>query len=219
MGLSIFQIGLTLSFLVTLIVVLRLYRGVRMLNARVSILSNLVRELRKSQESAEPGLETPETETSEAFVKDLEEDQALEGAMQRDFKYTHKKRRASPRSTRSAKELRGRPANEISKKPVDLTALKASSSSEATGAPAIRPRRQRRASQAPAQANDEVMARLKKLEEQLGQTMEERRTLAMKNSALQAKKEELESMNEFLEDRFSEQEQEKVALKQKLGAH
>lgn len=45
--LPFFQVALVLSFLILLYVVSRLYRGIRILNARVDILSTLVKNLRK----------------------------------------------------------------------------------------------------------------------------------------------------------------------------
>ncbi len=93
MGLSIFQIGLTLSFLLTLIVVLRLYQGVRTLNARVTILSHLVRELRRELRERDSAEGTPSDE--EIFdlgdegalsIEDLEiREQELGARLGRDF--------------------------------------------------------------------------------------------------------------------------------------
>lgn len=48
--LPFFQVVLSLSFLVLMIVIARLYRGIRILNARVDILSTVVRNLRKEVE-------------------------------------------------------------------------------------------------------------------------------------------------------------------------
>lgn len=45
--LPFFQVALVLSFLILLYVVSRLYRGIRILNARVDILSTIVKNLRK----------------------------------------------------------------------------------------------------------------------------------------------------------------------------
>lgn len=48
--LPFFQAALALSFLITIIIVARLYRGIRILNARIDILSNLLKNLRKEIE-------------------------------------------------------------------------------------------------------------------------------------------------------------------------
>ena len=96
MDLSIYQIGLTLSFLVTLIVVLRLYRGVRILNARVSILSNLVRELRNANSPAKAPTteeESKEDEMARVFVDELAEERELQTEMLRDFSFKSKQQK------------------------------------------------------------------------------------------------------------------------------
>lgn len=79
MDLSFFQIMMVLSFLITLGTVLRLHRGIKILNARVTILSHLVRDLRgdKRAEGAEDAVQAAEFEQKE---------EELQKAMGRDFK-------------------------------------------------------------------------------------------------------------------------------------
>jgi hypothetical protein len=232
MGLSIFQIGLTLSFLVTLIVVLRLYRGVRILNARVSILSNLVRDLRQAQNKTavqnevpgEESTQSTEDATAQNFMKDLEEERSLQREMRRDFSLAKSNSR-SRTPARSARNLRGMPAKEL-QSTASSPARLARRSSQSTTAKSTSAMRQKRVRPKPlprpnagTTSENELSSRLKKLESQLAQTKDKQRLLLEKNNRLESQCDELNSMNDFLEDRFSEQEQENILLRKKRTAN
>jgi len=233
MGLSIFQIGLTLSFLVTLIVVLRLYRGVRILNARVGILSNLVRELRKNAAQSDAPIhndsskaDETEEETANTFMQELEEERVLQKEMRRDFSLARSRPKAKP-APRSARKLRGMPAQELQSSSSSRLAKRSSrvssqsTSSQPTSSQSTSSMRQRRLRPKPmpkpmSASQNELTGRLKKLELQLEQTKDQQRVLSESNNKLKSQCQELSSMNDFLEDRFSEQEKENTDLRKSV---
>lgn len=91
----LFQFILVVTFLVLLIVVNRLYQAIRILNSRVSIQSNLIKNIRaEMKETAE--------EMDEEFQELMIDEIALKEAMSRDFTYQKKKTTRKPISlTRS----------------------------------------------------------------------------------------------------------------------
>lgn len=84
---SFVQLAMSFSFLVVIVVVVRLYTAVRVLNARVDILSDLVRRLRDTEKRAqfdEKKRKEQAREIMEAYERD---DAELQGVIKRDFSY------------------------------------------------------------------------------------------------------------------------------------
>ncbi len=89
---SIFDVIISLSLFVLIFIVFRLFYGIRTLNARVTILSSLVKKMR-----AEMG-----EENSDAFQNFEQEEQLLHNRLERDFGSQPSLRRKAHTSENSA---------------------------------------------------------------------------------------------------------------------
>ncbi len=102
MDLSFFQIMMVLSFLLTLGTVIRLHRGIRILNARVTILSHLMREVRRV--AREDEVEATDEAQAEGECELQKRERELGSEMGRDFAPGRQERG----SIRKARELQPR---------------------------------------------------------------------------------------------------------------
>jgi hypothetical protein len=169
--LSFFQIMMVLSFLLTLAAVIRLHRGTRILNARVTILSHLVRDLRGGERAAG----TQGVDDAKDAPCELERaEEKLQSEMGRDFAPAG----ADRNTIRKARDLRPRRAVTKGRRPTPapLDHLPAASGLAA--------------------AREQVVA----LEAELQRAQKEREILARHNLQLQEESRENSAVSALLQD-------------------